>query len=196
MAERHLSDGELHALLRDMVPADVPPPGLRARTLAAAGGRGLRPAAAAARRRRRRIWAAGLATAAAAAVAAAVLALPGGERGELELRTALHPPASAGTTATAEVRMLGIGREIHFRTTALPILPKGEFYELWLASPRDRPGRPDRISAGTFHPDPQGRTDVRLTAAVDPGRYPTLIVTAEPGDGDPRPSADEVLRSG
>jgi hypothetical protein len=194
MAERQLTDAELEGLLRDMVPADVPPPGLRARTLAAAGGQGLR--AAAPRRRPRPIWAAGLATAAAAAVAAAVLALPGGEGGELELRAALHPPASAGTTATAEVRLLGTGREIHFRTTALPILPKGAFYELWFASPRDRPGRPDRISAGTFHPDAQGRSDVRLTAAVDPAHHPTLIVTAEPGDGDPRPSADEVLRSG
>ena len=124
------------------------------------------------------------------------LALPAGERGELELQAALHAPASAGTTATAEVRLLGIGREIHFHTEALPILPTGEFYELWFASPRDRPGRPDRISAGTFHPDPQGVSDVRIMAAVDPARYPTLIVTAEPGDGDPRPSTDEVLRSG
>jgi len=35
-----------------------------------------------------------------------------------------------------------------------------------------------------------------LTAAVDPARYPILIVTAESGDGDPRPSRNVVLRSG
>ena len=69
-------------------------------------------------------------------------------------------------------------------------------YELWFASPRDRPGRLDRISAGTFHPDPEGVSDVRLTAAVDPAKYPILIVTAERGDGDPRPSRNVVLRSG
>ncbi len=125
-----------------------------------------------------------------------MLALAPGERGELELRADLHPPGSSRTAATADVRLLGIGREIAFRSSALPILPKGEFYELWFASPRDRPGRLDRISAGTFHPDPEGVSDVRLTAAVDPAKYPILIVTAEPGDGDPLPSADEVLRSG
>lgn len=91
--------------------------------------------------------------------------------------------------------MLDIGRAIEFRSTRLPILPKGEYYELGFASPRDRPGHPDRISAGTFHPDPEGVSDVRLTAAVDPARYPTLVVTAEPGDGDPRPGGHEVLRS-
>jgi hypothetical protein len=49
---------------------------------------------------------------------------------------------------------------------------------------------------GRFHPAPEGVSDVRLTAAVDPAKYPILIVTAESGDGDPRPSRDVVLRSG
>ena len=183
------------ALLRTMAPADPAPPALRARTLAAvaAAGAGTRPSRAP---RRRLAWAAGLVAAAAALVAAVVLALSPGRPGELELRAELHPPGSSRVAATADVRMLGIGREISFRSTALPILPKGEFYELWFASPRDRPGRLDRISAGTFHPDPEGVSDVRLTAAVDPAKYPILIVTAESGDGDPRPSRNVVLRSG
>jgi Anti-sigma-K factor rskA len=183
------------ALLRTMAPADPAPPALRARTLAAvaAAGAGTRPSRAP---RRRIAWAAGLVAAAAALVAAVVLGLSAGRPGELELRADLHPPGSSRVAATADVRMLGIGREISFRSTALPILPKGEFYELWFASPRDRPGRLDRISAGTFHPDPEGVSDVRLTAAVDPARYPILIVTAESGDGNPRPSRNVVLRSG
>jgi hypothetical protein len=40
-----------------------------------------------------------------------------------------------------------------------------------------------------------GRTDVHLAAAVDPALYPVLSITAEPGDGDPRPSRREALRS-
>jgi len=32
-------------------------------------------------------------------------------------------------------------------------------------------------------------------AAVDPAKYRVLSVTAEPGDGDPRPTGPEVLRS-
>jgi len=30
---------------------------------------------------------------------------------------------------------------------------------------------------------------------VDPAKYPVLSVTAEPGDGDPRRTGPEVLRS-
>jgi len=35
---------------------------------------------------------------------------------------------------------------------------------------------------------------VTFAAAVDPVKYPVLSVTAEPGDGDPRPTGPEVLR--
>ncbi len=61
--------------------------------------------------------------------------------------------------------------------------------------PAEPPGAddPNRISAGTFHPDAEGRSEVSFTAAVDPTVYPTIVVTAEPGDGDPRPSEVEVL---
>jgi hypothetical protein len=96
--------------------------------------------------------------------------------------------------ATARVTKTGIGRVIVLRTDELPILPKGELYEVWFVGPGDSPSQPNRISAGTFHPDAEGRTDVRLAAAVDPARYPVLSVTREPGDGDPRPGV-EVLRS-
>ena len=73
--------------------------------------------------------------------------------------------------------------------------PKGESYELWFVGPGDSREEPNRISAGTFHPDPEGRSNVTFAAAVDPAKYPVLSVTAEPGDGDPRPSRREVLRS-
>jgi hypothetical protein len=89
----------------------------------------------------------------------------------------------------------GAGVEIEFRTDELPVLPKGEYYELWFVSPGDRPGAPNRISAGTFHPDEEGRSNVRFTAAVDPAEYPRLAVTAEPGDGDPAPTSPDVMRS-
>ena len=51
-----------------------------------------------------------------------------------------------------------------------------------------------RISAGTFHPDAEVRTDVDLFAAVDPRRYPVMTITAEPDDGDPGPSDTELIR--
>ncbi len=85
---------------------------------------------------------------------------------------------------------------IELRTDDLPILPKDEFYELWFVGPRgDTLTEPNRISAGTFHPDPEGRSRVTFAAAVDPKLYPELSVTAEPGDGDPRRTGAEVLSS-
>jgi anti-sigma-K factor RskA len=118
----------------------------------------------------------------------------GGEPGVLEIQALLQAP-SGPAAASVEVRKTGIGRVIELESDSLPILPKGEYYELWFVGPGDRPGRPNRISAGTFHPDEDGRSLVTFAAAIDPALYPTLSVTAEPGDGDPRPTGPEVLRS-
>lgn len=140
---------------------------------------------------------------AAAAVAAVVVGgaafvgarlLGGDEPGTLEVQAVLVGDNSR-IEAAAEVRKVDIGRIVEFSTDDLPILPTGEFYELWFVGPGDTPKRPNRISAGTFHPDEDGRSHVTLTAAVDPAKYPVLVVTAEPGDGNPAPSDVEVLRS-
>jgi Domain of unknown function (DUF4394)/Anti-sigma-K factor rskA len=92
--------------------------------------------------------------------------------------------ATDTTLTPAEVTVVGSA----YSSDSLPILPKGAYYELWFVGPGDRPGRRNRISAGTFHPDRQSRSHVRFTAAVDHARFPVLSVTAEPGDGDPRPT--------
>lgn len=113
----------------------------------------------------------------------------------VELRAQLVVSGNPGRSASAEVVKTGIGRVVSFDTTALPILPKGDYYELWFVGPGDRPGAPDRISAGTFHPDEQGRSQVTFAAAVDPAKYPVLAVTAEPGDGSPAPTLPDVMRS-
>lgn len=112
----------------------------------------------------------------------------------VEFATTLEAPDGRVTADVTGVRT-GIGRVVEFRSDALPILPIGEFYEVWFVGPGDTDASPNRISAGTFHPDLRGRTDVVLTAAVDPAEYPILVVTEEPGDGDPRPSGREVLRA-
>ena len=65
-----------------------------------------------------------------------------------------------------------------------------------LVVPGDRPGAPNRISAGTFHPDPEGRSRVIFHAAVNPRNYPGLAVTREPGDGDPDPTGVDIMRGG
>jgi len=72
---------------------------------------------------------------------------------------------------------------------------KGDYYALWFVGPGDSAQSPNRISAVTFHPDPDGGSRVRFAAAVDPAKYPVLAVTVEKGDGDPAPTLPDVLRS-
>ncbi len=97
--------------------------------------------------------------------------------------------------AEVEGIRVGEGRVIRLKSDDLPILPKGEFYEVWFVGPGDTPASPNRISAGTFHPDDQGRTSIVLFGAVDPKKLPVLEITAEPGDGNPLPSGPAVLRT-
>jgi hypothetical protein len=198
---------EAAELLALAPPAAEPPADLQARTLAAvrraAADDGSAAAAAAPVRRpaasRRRAWA--LALGAAALAAAAIVGafflggrvLDGGPGGTREISAVLRAPGG-GATASAEVTKTGIGRVVELSSDDLPILPEGELYEVWFVAPGDRPDAPRRISAGTFHPDENGRTRVTLAAAVDPALFPTIVVTAEPGDGDPTPGR-EVLRS-
>jgi anti-sigma-K factor RskA len=195
----HHFDEQLLLAVRDPIPPIAPPLALKARILEAIAEEA-EPSVPAERTRSRWLRLPRLAPAlasAAAVVAVAVVAvtsLGGGPAGTLEIDTVLQAPAGQAE-ASVEVRKTGIGRVIVLESDSLPILPKGDYYELWFVGPDDRPGSPDRISAGTFHPDEDGRSFVRFAAAVDPMLYPVLSVTAEPGDGDPRPTGPEVLRS-
>ena len=192
---------EVAGLLALAPPAAEPPADLEARALAAArraaaeDGSGA-PAPGAAPRRRAWTIGMGVAALAAAAIAGAFFlggrVLDGGPAGTREISAVLRAPGG-GETASVEVTRTGIGRVVELSSDDLPILPKGELYEVWFVGPVDRPGSPQRISAGTFHPDEDGRTRVTLAAAVDPALFPTIVVTAEPGDGDPAPGR-EVLR--
>ena len=180
----------------------APPASLEHRVLAAVRGDEVAPAPAPTtswafglRRRARPLWAlAGGAAVAAAGLVAALVFWGAGGNGVLELETVMQAPVGAAQ-ASLEVRKTGIGRVVTFRSDTLPVLPKGEYYEIWFVGPGDRPERPNRISAGTFHPDEDGRSFVTFAAAVDPALYPVVSVTAEPGDGDPRATGPEVLRT-
>ncbi|MGI9111109.1 MAG: anti-sigma factor domain-containing protein [Gaiellaceae bacterium] len=202
--------GDLAPLLEVAFAAEAaePPPELRVRTLAALereGGTdeldGRVEAAPEQARAERRWWLRrGAAFALATGLAATAAFFVGRtyesrDPGPVEVRAALSAPDNPAIGASARVVKTGIGRVIEFRSDELPILPTGEFYELWFVGPGDTLAKPNRISAGTFHPDEQGRSHVTFAAAVDPAKYPVLSVTAEPGDGDPRRTGAEVLRS-
>ena len=95
----------------------------------------------------------------------------------------------------ATVRTTGVGREVTLRIDHLRDPRPSGLYELWFVAPDDRRGRPHRVSAGTFHPDDDGRGTVRLVAAADPDAYPGIAVTLEPADGDPRRQGPTVLQA-
>lgn len=115
--------------------------------------------------------------------------------GDVEFDGPMTGPDGVPLDADLTVVATGIGRVIDLATDALPILPTGEFYQVWFVGPGDAPQTPNRISAGTFHPDPDGRSDVQFAAAVNPELYPVVEITAEPGDGDPLPTGPVVLRA-
>lgn len=101
-----------------------------------------------------------------------------------------------GFSAAARVNVIGAGRLVEVKSDTVPVIPKGTYYELWFVGPGDTPSRPNRISAGTWHPDTRGVTDVRFLIAADPELFPEIEVTEEPPDGDPAPSRRVVLTSG
>lgn len=202
-----MTDDELSERLARALDVDVPaePPAdriaaLRAQVQARAGAPAADHDGAAATTRRRpgRTWLA------AAAVVVALLAgfgvarlLDGGDdtgvAGDVEYDGPMTDADGAPAAADLTVVGTGIGRVVELRTGALPILPTGEYYQVWFVAAADAPGSPDRISAGTFHPDPDGRSDVRFAAAVNPELYPRVEITAEPGDGNPLPTGPVVL---
>lgn len=112
-------------------------------------------------------------------------------RGEPEFAAAL---SAGGVSVDVDGSAAPEGRIVVLQSETLPMLPTGEYYELWFVGPSDSPRSPDRVSAGTFHPDDEGQTLVVLHAAVDPSLFPELEITAETADGDPAPSDDVVLR--
>jgi anti-sigma-K factor RskA len=148
---------------------------------------------------RRTPWLAIAAAVAGLVVGAGVVALVSddderGLAGDVEYDGPLLAPdgRQAGDLTVTEI---GIGRVIELRTGALPILPTGEYYEVWFVGPGDSAATPNRISAGTFHPDRDGRSDVEFAAAVNPALYPDVEITAEPADGNPSPTGSVVLRT-
>lgn len=195
------TDDELLAALRAALePDDREPPeaGVQALRLAAEADQAKQASVVPTRARRRRV------ATVAVAVAAAIFGFAGAQVLE-QLRTGADGGVeefavrlrSDDGRRQAEVRgiRVGEGRVIRLKSDDLPILPKGEFYEVWFVGPGDTPSSPNRVSAGTFHPDDQGRTSIVLFGAVDPKKLPVLEITAEPGDGNPLPTGPVVLRT-
>jgi anti-sigma-K factor RskA len=209
---------EAGELLRGTAPV-VPPPELRDRIMAAirADAAPAAPGVVLPRRRVRRAAALAVAACVALALAVALGAVVGGrdttrtvarthtvtrtvrapdrQPGVLERNTTLAAIGGGVVRATARITRVGPGRIVELGSSTLPKLPASEYYELWFVGPGDAPGAPNRVSAGTFHPDSRGRVAARFFAAANPRKLPVLAVTREPRDGNPAPTLPDVLRS-
>ncbi len=85
------------------------------------------------------------------------------------------------------------GWQVKLAVKGLPDLGETGFYECWYVGAGDRPGHPNRVSAGTFNVDSKGRADVRMWGWADPRKFTTMQITREPADGDPVSSGTVVL---
>jgi anti-sigma-K factor RskA len=187
-------------LLEQAAPAPAPPPSVQARTFIAIERDAAEPPAPAPSKRSRwrpRLAAVGVALAFAAVGLAGLRLGENRQRGAVEIDARLVAPRPGGPSGSVRVTELGIGRSVAIESDDLPELDnRREFYEVWFVGPGDSRRRPNRVSAGTFHPDEAGRSDVRLTAAAVPRDYPVVSITREPRDGNPRRTGPEILRSG
>lgn len=173
--------GPAARMLPSAAPAEVPPPSLRARTLASVA-----QAAAAAQRGERHSWWRGwnvrmLALAAAVVIAAAVgagLALSRPAPAEA-YTLALHSQPGQAASGQAVATQTDSGWSIQLIVAHLADLGKGGFYECWWIGPGNRPGHPVLISAGTFIVGPSGSATAHMWTAADPETFTAMQITAE-----------------
>jgi Anti-sigma-K factor rskA len=176
--------GPTARLMATAAPADLAPPGLRARTLA-----GVSRAATEDRRKRRwRGWSTRMLALAAGVIVAAGLSL-----GLLLSRGTpvesyalmLHPGAGLSASASGTVRQADGGWSVQLTAAHLPEPGPGQFYQCWWIGSGNQPGHPRLVSAGTFTVGTSGTATVQMSTAADPDDFSTVEITldsvAQPG---------------
>jgi Anti-sigma-K factor rskA, C-terminal len=79
-------------------------------------------------------------------------------------------------------------RGMVFTANALPQLPAGKVYQLWVV-----PGQAAPISAGLLTPDPQGSVAATFNTPPDIPTPVAIAVTIEPAGGVPQPTGEKYL---
>jgi anti-sigma-K factor RskA len=75
-----------------------------------------------------------------------------------------------------------------FVADALPALPPGQVYQLWVVPQNAAP-----VSAGLLRPDPRGHTSLFVPMPANVSVAAALAVTVEPAGGLPAPTGARVL---
>jgi anti-sigma-K factor RskA len=179
----------LPELMQRAAPPVEVPPGLRERTFAAV------ERAAGSRRGPLLRLAAVAAALVVALVGGVVVSQSGGGRGEV-IEVALAAQQGQAGRATAELRRVEDGVDVHMEVSGLAANPPGSVYECWFVGQGDTLEQPNRVSAGTFTVGASGRASLRMHSAADLGRFRVMGVTLERDGGDPRRTGEKVLVSG
>lgn len=178
----------LPAKLAEAAPPVELPPALEARTLGAVR-------LAAARQRRRRIqqvvWSAAACVVVLAVISAGVLT----RTPEPDFVWQLTPVGEATALGEATARQTEAGWwEVELTASGLPDPGAQEYYECWYVGADDASGDPNRVTAGSFRPNPDGTVSVRMAVfAADPSRFPVMEIALEPADGDPAQTGTVIL---
>ncbi len=134
------------------------------------------------------------------AVAAAAVVVAGAGTAVTVLQSApasaftipMHAQGGGPGSGQAVAHHTASGWSIQMTVHGLKRLGAGHFYECWYASPTDRPGRRDLITAGTFTVDSSGSATMQMWSAADPREYPTMQITVE-SSGDASQHGKVVL---
>ena len=182
----------VRGLLEVATPSVELPPGLRARTLRTVELAAVRDL----RRRRVGRWLAAAAAVAVLAAASVGVLIRTTSPSPRTVSIALTAPDGGGATGRAVGHDTPAGWSVTMSVHGLPPVPEGHgHYECWYVAPDDRPGHPDRVSAGSFEVGPDGSaTDVRMSTVVDLKNEPDTLmtVTREP-DSNPAVTGPVVL---
>jgi hypothetical protein len=151
--------------------------------------------------RNRRRWSSThlLLTAAAAAIVAAVGIGAG-------LGIAHHQPAAqaidhlvgpngGAARGTATIRATLTGLTIDLNVHGLAPSRPGTIYTCWLVGPGDTLAHQNRVSVGSFVVGANGTANVVWNTGASLHRFPTLGVTLEPENGNPRHQGPKVLET-
>jgi anti-sigma-K factor RskA len=179
----------LPALLERAAPRVDPPIELRRRTLQAVDR--------AARTTTRRRWSVRVAS-----IAAALIVLAGGltawtrhspDHKDIKVSLVAVKGAPGNPAGSAELEKTDVGWYVDLDLHGMAQTKAGTYYECWYIGDEDRPGSPDRVSAGSFTVGANGRAKVRMSTGADLHQYKTMQLTLEPGDGNPAASGQPVL---
>jgi hypothetical protein len=191
-------------LLDQAVPAVVPPPQLRGRTLAAIRHAAAEPAARPEpgagtvvplrRRGTRRRLAVAVATAAALLLAVLVpTTLLSRQAGPTTV--ALVSPQGGPAHGEIEITPTEGGRLLEVAVEDLPPAREGSQYSLWAVGERDTEQAPDRVPIIQFTTSPDGTVHFQAFTPVPGDRFRRFDVTNEPLDNNPAKGGPTVLLS-